>query len=96
MQDDYSSNLKSVSRDLARMASKFMDYSVRGKTRDSMATTQDVELNLKVFGSVNAWYDKTVNQTGNLAGLVDSLTEKDKDYLIELKSLEQTEQKKYK
>ena len=97
MQGKTVSSLKATSQDLALMARKFMNYALRGDTDgDKMATPDDVELNLKLFNTVQGWFDKTVNKHGNAAALIDSLSDRDKDFLIELTSLDETEKKKFK
>lgn len=89
--------IKSISQDLATMAKRLTDFSIHGDTHDDqLATPEDVRTHLQIFSTVNAWYDKTVTKKGHLAALVDSLSDEDKDYLIKLASLDETEQKKFK
>ena len=95
MQDKSAANLKKVASDLCLLVEQMMDYTVRGKVSASIKGPKDVELVLKVFNNVSSWYDKTVNQPGNLAGLVDSLNDENKKYLIDLKTLEETEPSKF-
>lgn len=96
MQVDFNVKIKDVARKLAIMAGKLSTYGIDGAVSEEMATSADVELRLKIFTTLNNWYDKTINQPGNLTGLIDSLSDEDKEYLLRLKSLEETEQDKFK
>ena len=78
------------------MAKMLVDYVVEGKVTDKLADRNDVELALKVFSTTQNWYDKTINNPGNLSPMVDTMKDADKKLLMELKTLEEAGIKRYK
>ena len=89
-------SIKKTAEGLAHLASRLIDFAAYGKGDDSLATREDVEMNLKVFSTVHSWYDKTINNTGNLTGIIDLMSKDDKRFLADIKSLEETGVRKYK
>lgn len=87
--------IKNVGKDLSILANRLMAYATNQRREEGLSNKLDVELNLKIFDKVGSWYDKVSNNPGSLAGIVESLTKEDKDFLIKVKSLESSEEKKY-
>lgn len=77
-------SIEKVGVKIANQVNDLLDYAA-GKRFDRLSCKEDVELNLKILNPAKDWYDKTVNQQGNLVGLLANLSESDKDYIFKLK-----------
>lgn len=77
-------HLAKIGYKIADKIDKLLDFS-DGKLSDSLSCKEDVELSLKILVQAKDWYDKTINQQGNLVGILTNLSKADKEYLYKLK-----------
>ena len=69
---------------IANKIDKLLDFT-DGKMSDSLSCKEDVDLHLKILVQAKDWYDKTINQQGNLVGILENLSSADRDYLYKIK-----------
>ena len=84
--------LSAIGLKIANKVNSLLDYT-DGKITDSISCKEDVELQLKVLVQAKDWYDKTINQKGNFVGILEHLSDEDRDYLYKVKIGEAAVQK---
>lgn len=77
-------SVESIGKKIANQIDALLDFA-DGVRSDKLSCKEDVELVLKILVPSKDWYDKTINQQGNLIGLVRELSEDDKAYIYKLK-----------
>lgn len=77
-------NIARIGVKIAKNIEELLDFT-DGKHTDKLSCKEDVELNLKILVQAKDWYDKTVNQQGNLVGILQNLSADDRDYLYKVK-----------
>lgn len=77
-------SIEQIGLKIARQVDRLLDYS-EGERFDDLSNKSDVETALKILGPAKDWYDKTINQQGNLVGVLRGLSDEDRTYLYKLK-----------
>ena len=77
--------LQEFSVKLHKLADNLLDYA-NGKKNDSLENDEKAGMASKIFTQTHNYFDKTVNNTGSVAALLDALSPEDKEFIVKLKT----------
>lgn len=66
------------------LAEKLLDYA-NGRRQDGLESDEHANISSKIFAQTKDYFDKTVNNHGNMASLLQSMNHEDKNFLVQLK-----------
>ena len=76
-------NLSKTAEKIANLVDKLLDYT-EGKVSDTLSTKEDVDIHTKILAQSKDWFDKMINQQGNVTAIVDKLSPEDKDFIYRI------------